>query len=232
MILTDKCRKFLIEDMQLFLEELENKINSLGDEYQNFYSELLELLPTLMLPYDYQGIGSLENLSNNDFINKKLHEFRESYDLTEDQTDSPIFDSIRDAYVAYREGGVFQLYKYREADTWYPKVIIDDFIGNEVDIAELGDIVDVYRGTSLDEYESSFFGQSWCLDQNIAEGFAYKLYAGQADYIDTKRVVLKTTIDKKSIYYYSKDDNEQEVIVDNRKIKKDLVIIVSKKISE
>lgn len=113
---------------------------------------------------------------------------------------------------------------------WYPKVIINSFLGDKEDINTLNFPVQIYRGTSLDEFNSKNLGQSWSISKKIAEEFAFIHYKSQPDYQDSMRVILSTTVDKKDIFYYVENGREEEVIIDSKKLE-DVYIIDQKLMS-
>ena len=88
----------------------------------------------------------------------------------------------------------------------------------------------IYRGTSKEEYESQKLGQSWSLDKNIAEKFAFEYYKLHQNHKNTLRVVLSTEISKKAIFYYKNKGKEKEIIVNPNFLLKDNIVILSEKI--
>ena len=178
-----------------------------------FFKKLIDFIITLKPPYNYLESSHLNNYENRDFINEELFKFFRSYNINEESNTYFIFDNIRHAYINYSAGGILAVYKGREAEVWYPKVIIHSNLGDRKDIELLNSEVVIYRGASKDEYNSKVFGQSWTLDEDIAKQFAFEHYEGQPDYENTTRVVLKANIDKQHIFYYKEDDREKEVIV-------------------
>ena len=68
--------------------------------------------------------------------------------------------------------------KHREAENWYPKVIIRKKLGTN---SLAGDVV-IYRGTSKSEFELGEFSQSWTLNEAVAHDFAFKHYQGHDAY--------------------------------------------------
>ena len=143
-----------------------------------------------------------------------------------------IFDNLRHAFNSYKFGGLIQFYERAEKEDWYPKIVINSFLGKQENIDLLDNEITVYRGTSFTEYESGIFSQSWSLDKDIARKFAFVHYMRQTSYSNTKRVLLKTEINKNDIFYYNKDNNEKEVIINPNNIKKELVEILDEGIIE
>jgi hypothetical protein len=122
------------------------------------------------------------------------------------------------------------MYKYREAEGWYPKIIIKENIGTRKHVNTLDPNITIYRGTSKDEYNSKEFGQSWTINKTVANEFAFNHYLGQPEHQGTKRVVIKTTINRTNIFYFDKDDYEKEVIIDTKAIIIDSVEICEEKV--
>jgi hypothetical protein len=188
-------------------------------------------LRNIEVPNEYEDILiSLNNDENRKFINKTLYDFLESNGFNEDSDEHFIFDNIRHAFINFKQGGILNMYQYREAEVWYPKVIIDSYLGIDEDITELEEHTTIYRGTSIEEYESNLFGQSWSLSKKTAQDFAFVHYHSQANYRNQERVVLESIIPKSIIFYYAKDGREKEVIIDSSKLNK--VKIIERNIME
>lgn len=193
----------------------EKKILSDVPQSCNFFNSLFEYIISLKIPYEYEdALMSYNNDENREYINKSLYDFLEQNGLTEDSDEHFIFDNIRHAFINFKQGGILNMYQCREAEVWYPKIIINRFLGNKDDISEIEEPIKIFRGTSLEEYDSQNFGQSWSLNKKVAEEFAFVHYKSQPDYQNTERVVLEVNINKDRIFYYEKDGREQEVIID------------------
>lgn len=139
--------------------------------------------------------------------------FATDHDINEGSPEWLIFDSIRHAFIGFLRGGVLDMYLHREAEVWYPKVIIKKFYGKQSDINDLDEPITIYRGTSLSESESGNYGQSWSLCKRVAKEFAYEHYSSQNDFDLASRVVISTQISKSDIQYYDKTNSEKEVVV-------------------
>lgn len=226
------AKTFLTNEMNICTEDLCTKIfNDFPHKFE-FFNSLIDFIISLEPPLKYIDSSHSNNWTNRDFLNAKIMEFVENYDMNTESEEYIVFDSIRHAYIVFKEGGVLQLYKSREAECWYPKVVIRKNLGIAKDIELLGDEVCIYRGTSRDEYETHSFGQSWTLDEQIAEEFAFKHYIGQPNYQGTQRVVMKAKIKKEFIYYYDNRDNEHETIIDERELLLDSLLIIDQRILE
>ena len=149
--------------------------------------------------------------------------------IKEDTEEYYTFDSIRHAFISFKAGGIYNLYKHREAECWYPKVLIRNNMGISSNVDDLDSEITIFRGTSKEEYDSAIYSQSWTLYRKVAEEFAFKHYENQEDYKTTSRIVLQTSISKNHVYYYDKYDDEQEIIIDERKLNEHPVIIIKEK---
>ncbi len=158
-------------------------------------------------------------------MNREIWNFAQSKRIESNTKEYFTVDSIRHAFISFKSGGIYLLYKNREAESWYPKVVIR----KKLRLHNLTGDVEIYRGTSKTEFKSGQFSQSWTLKEEVANDFAFKHYDSHEAYIGTERVVLKSLINAHHIYYYDETDNEQEVIVDERRIT-DLPTIVSENV--
>lgn len=117
----------------------------------------------------------------------------------------------------YREFGLLELYTSCNPHQGEPMPHITRHLYDEMReedkkvLDSFSNIVTVYRGTSLKEFEREEYGQSWTLSKEKAEFFAYHynpLYEG------TERVVVSTEIFKDDIFAYVNDREEEECIID------------------
>lgn len=225
-IFTNEVINFISNEMKICVNDLTKKILSDVPKSSKFFNNLFEILINIRIPNEYDdNLISSNNDKNKEFINRTLYDFLESNGFKEDSDEHFIFDNIRHAFINFKQGGVLQMYQYREAEVWYPKVVIDSFLGKQEDIDELEQTVTVYRGTSIDEYKSGRFGQSWTISKKIAEDFAFVHYSSQQDYRNQERVVIKSEISKNIILHYDKNGRENEVILDCSKINKPIIIV-------
>ena len=200
--------------MCICLDDLHNHLISISPTKQEFFKEFFDFLAELNPPYNHVELGSVEYFENDEFLNREILEFSESRGIEPDTKKYFTIDSIRHAFISFKRHGLHHLYKHREAENWYPKVIIRKKLGTN---HLAGDVV-IYRGTSKSEFELGEFSQSWTLNEAVAHDFAFKHYREHDDYVGTKRVVLKARINSLNIYYYDETDNEHEVIIDERKL--------------
>ncbi len=212
--------------MHICMEDLTDKILLDFPNDYHFFNKLFEFLSDINI----EIIKNCDKDQNRKDINSKIYDFLENCGLTEESKEHFIFDNIRHAFINFKNGGLLELYQYREAEVWYPKIVIDSFIGIKEDIDKLDKTITVYRGTSKEEYESENFGQSWSRDKEEAKKFAFKYYKSQPNYKNTLRVILSIEILKESIFYYKEEGREEEVIVNPNFLMKDKISILEEKI--
>lgn len=226
-----KINNYLENEMSIDLSHFCKEINKFPDD-KSLIIKYLEILVDADLPHKCFDIGTKEFYLNEEYFKKQWNDFWIENKISSDKDNYYIFDTLRHSFSSFKFGGLIQLYERAEKEEWYPKIIINKFIGKDDDIDLLHSDVTIYRGTSFEEYQEGNFSQSWSLRQDIAKGFAFNHYRRQQLYSGTKRVVLQTKISKKSIYYYDKNNNEQEVIVKSSDVQKDNVFIIDEGIQE
>ena len=147
----------------------------------------------------------------------------DEFTITDNDTLNKISDPLRKWYGDFCCGGIIQAHKGIHAEFWYPKIVFKERI--ESDILELPEEITLYRGTSIDEYNSQAYGQSWSLSEKIAKEFSYKYYRSefQRKNLNSDRIVLKMIVNRKHVLFYKKDSvpkdsvpNEEEVIIDSK----------------
>lgn len=218
-IFTVAGKSFLSIEMGIDLNHLEQKIISDTPKSTDFFRRLIDFILTLRSKGQYLELGPINNTKNKSLLNKQLCSFFSESNFTDKSMEYFIFDTIRHAFINYCQGDILQVYKQREAECWYPKIIIKQNIGSRNDIELLNnEVVIIYRGTSKNEYNSKSFGQSWTLNKKIAQQFAFEHYRGQNYYSEMIRVILKAKINKQNIFYYDEKDKEEEIIVNSDKI--------------
>lgn len=212
---------FLREQMSICIEGVVQKIKNDAPQEKEFFRDLIDWMLAL---YNIK-----EQTVDDKFINEEFYMLLHKYDISEDSLAHFISDNLRHAFTHFIQGGVLQMYQYREAEVWYPKVIIRKYLGLKMDLEKLEKEVVIYRGMSIDEHSFKRYGQSWTLDEKIAKSFAFQHYIGQPDYQDTIRIVAKTKIKKDHIFYYDEKNQEQEVIIDARMLDPNKVEIIDRK---
>ncbi len=217
-IFSEAGEKFLSKKMCIDMVNLNETIEKNSMSQLEFFRKLIDTMLSLKIPDNYLDIDNFDlNHKYDNLINTKLLTLSDQYEIEGHTMTYAIFDNLRHAFISYKSGGIYNLYKNREAESWYPKIVIRDII-NPNHINTLDKEIQIFRGTSRVEYDSQNFSQSWTTDIKIANKFAFLHYADQINYQDTLRVILETKINNKDIYYFNIDDDESEIIVDERKI--------------
>ena len=197
--LTSRAESLLKDDMCICLDDLKNHLTESAPNSVDFFKEFFDFLATLQPIHQVYETGSTEWSENREYLNHEIISFCQSRHIPEDSNEYDAVDSLRQAFVSYIEGGVYGLYKGREAlANWYPRVIFRKKICEH----SLSGEIDIYRGTGELEYGRGMFGQSWTLDINVAHRFAFTHYRHGEHYENTQRVVLKSTISAENIYAY------------------------------
>ncbi|MDD2741655.1 MAG: hypothetical protein PHV02_05240 [Rhodocyclaceae bacterium] len=119
-------------------------------------------------------------------------------------------DSVRHALSSFAEGGIHSLYVYQANEAWYPKVVLRHVIQPN-DIHTLKDIIPVFRGCDLSEFENQRFGQAWSTSVDVAREFANQHYLSQHWFNKKNRTVLAANIKKYNVYYSNQQKHEREI---------------------
>ena len=115
----------------------------------------------------------------------------------------------------YYTGGVFQLFKEKQAEWGAPRVnILKEDIPDTSGIAALPNIVTVYRGLSEKEHLSKDYAQSWTIDFEQAKRSAEEIYTDN----EQPGIVVVTKIPQSKVIHYDRDDSEKEVIIEANSI--------------
>lgn len=227
-----RVQDFIINEMSICIDDLTIKILKDVPYNSSLFNNLFEYMIDLYIPYKYKDMSHLENKKLRQYLNEKLYKFLEQNNITESSKEYMIFDAICHCFINFKEDGILKMYKNRQPEFWYPKVIITKFIGMKEDIDELDNEVLIFRGTSQEEFNSGIFGQSWSLSKAVANKFAFNTYKNIDHHKNTLRVILSTTIKKDSILFYDKNrkeyNGEAEVIIDIKHLSKELVKIEEK----
>lgn len=213
-LFNNKALSLLRDEMCICLEDLQSKLISDALTKLKFFSDFFDFLAELNPPHKNAELGSYEYDKNDEYINSQILAFAEAGGIEANSQEYFILDSIRHAFISFKSHGLLHLYKSREAENWYPKIVIRKKLGSN---PLNGDVV-IYRGTSKSEFEHKRFSQSWTLSQKIAHDFAFKHYQDHDAYKNMERVLIRAKINVLDIYYYGESDNENEVIIDERKI--------------
>jgi len=221
--LSKKAYNYLTLGMCINLQYLKNEMLKINHKNLGILYKFIEFL------IDLEIVNSNSYFDIEDFINKEVDNFMKQNNLIESNKDYYIFDSIRHAFIGFKEGGILQMYQYTQNEEWYPKITISQYIGIDKDINKLDNELIIYRGTSKDEFISKKFGQSWTLNYNIAYDFAFIHYKHQAKYKNSSRIILKTIVSKDIVFYYKENQIEDEVIINNNLIKIENIEIILEK---
>lgn len=149
--------------------------------------------------------------------NPQVTKYWENNGIAEGTKEYGTADTLRHAFIAFKENGVLGLYRTREAEGWYPVVIINKKIYKK-NITPLNDILTIYRGTSTKEHISRNYAQSWTVSEEVAHKFAFVHYRGHKMHENTKRVIIKSRIRKEDVFYQDIDGIEKEVIINPKKL--------------
>ncbi len=205
-----KTKRFFENKMCIDISVYEDRIVTYSKNDFTFFGELGRFLVE-------------SDIDNPDFIedSKKLQE----------QHSIKSEESIETAHVLtyavkiFREkdGGLLTSYLLTESEIWQPLPKIEKSLYDEMAAADQeiynnlpNSNITIYRGTSLNEYESANFGQSWSLDKAQANHFAFNLQQEKDNC--GARVILCAMIDKEDIYAYSSHNQESLCIINSKKI--------------
>ena len=206
-----KTKVFFKNDMCINISIYEERIMKYSKEHVDYFRELGRFIIGYNIDNPMQFIDESQKL-------------QKKYKISSD-------NSIETAHVLthsvklFREkgGGLLSLFLFSESDSWEPLPVIKKSLYSEMDEEDqifydnLPDKVMVYRGTSMKEYETGKFGQSWTLDKSVAKYFAFKLTQEKDNSVGI-RIVLKTCIDKSNIYAYSRQNEEALCIIESDNI--------------
>ena len=114
----------------------------------------------------------------------------------------------------YFNGGVFELFKFKQAEWGAPlvKITRDDVMASDVHL--LDNPQKIYRGLSKTEHLKKEYAQSWTLQLSEAVRFASDIYSDEVD-----GIVVEAMVQREHILHYDKNQSEQEVIVEFGSIK-------------
>lgn len=114
----------------------------------------------------------------------------------------------------YFKGGVFELFKFKQAEWGAPIVKITKSDVGKSNVDMLDNPQKIYRGLSKVEHWKKEYAQSWTLQLATAVNFAHDVYSDEID-----GIVVEAMIQREHILYYDKNDHEQEVIIEFGAIK-------------
>lgn len=120
-----------------------------------------------------------------------------------------------------------QLYDDLESLLSGPDVYLElNTLEDVITFTNLPDKVTVYRGANKSEVTEGF-GQSWTLDPDVAEFFAYKYYstwsyADKPYFATANRCIYQAVVPKNKILVYTNNRKEYECILDAEYCKTEL----------
>lgn len=181
---------------EVYFEKLESKFQS----DTSFFCKLIEYF------------DSKEKMGTHDVFVAFWEDCETGYDF-----DSEISNWAYEFYnnlCRYFEGGVFRLFKFKQAEWGAPNVKITKSDVGKSDVEMLDSPQKIYRGLSRSEHSRKEYAQSWTLKLSTAMNFAYQVYSDEID-----GIVVEAMIQREYILYYDKNDSEQEVIIEFDAIK-------------
>ncbi len=203
-----KIESFLSSKMSIDLAHLHKKLNS--DEIITYKSLVIDSIERFINIVDSQDEpNNIERKLNNTYVEL-------SSKVSNDNV-LEVLDSIRHACVTFSDGGLQSLYINQENQNWYPKVTIHQVL-DVSDLSSFPDMIAVFRGCDISEYDSKEYGQSWSTDLQAASDFAFVHYQHQPWFSKSNRIVLKSYIPKSGVFFSRQSNSEKEVVVDTRKL--------------
>jgi hypothetical protein len=204
--------------MSIEICSIEKKLNDqFFHNYRNQIIATLKYFISVIIEYESSGqthdIYSLSKNPAENSINERASELSEEIlcDATKE-----LLDTLRHTFACYAFNGLHQLYIRQENEYWHPKVILKCQLKPN-DLYTLDQEVTLYRGCSIDEYNSRTYGQAWSTSLDIAKTFAYDHYAHYDWFDKSKRVVMVVTFNRDDAFF-SDQSVEYEVVVDTNKL--------------
>lgn len=219
MISQDDC-EFISKKMKISLESINTKLKEdcLSIDRYKIESAISFFIQAITNQhasgYEF-NFDTLEDSPAEIEINNYYSELHEEITTSEAKI---ALDSIRHAFASFAYNGLHQLFTHQENEYWYPKIILDcELKPNNID--SLPEIIIIYRGTDISEYNNSEYGQSWTTNEHVAREFAFTHYADQDWFTNENRIILKTSYPRNFVYYANLAP-EYEVAIDTSKIGK------------
>lgn len=136
--------------------------------------------------------------------------WQSNYKLISNDTD--LFNYAYELYnnlKRYFEGGVFNLFKFKQAEWGAPEILITDIdVPNNNEKHLLKNSQVIYRGLHQLEHDSKDYCQSWTTNKDKAIEFANYVYSDQPN-----NIVVQATVNEVDVIYYNSNDSEKEVII-------------------
>ncbi len=205
-MLSEKAINIMRSDMCIAIDSIYNELNK--SDFSSVRDDFCVLINKLV---DILDIGDINIRLN------RIKEIRKDLIEYDDSELDMFIDSISHAFLTFCMGGLCDLWKNQENCGWYPKIILDRIIcPNKID--ELDEEIIIYRGCSKTEFEDKLFGQSWTIDVETAQNFAYKTYESRLWFDIENRCILQAKIKREYVYYADGSVNEFEIVVRNDKL--------------
>jgi len=212
MIFCKECAVFLTESMCINVSEFQTSLRKRFGEQSQQFDDICKFLINDPASIHLKGLNVIECSIESDAF---LDRFRPFIKELGHDDDDDIFELafVLFGYFSYfYSGGLQGLFKGRQPDDFGPRIYLKERICSDESIQALPDVIKVYRGMSIAEYESGSFGMSWSIDEKVAKDFAF------VHYHDEPRVVVQSCITKKQILFYNPQGTEGEIAVLNDSI--------------
>lgn len=208
--------EFMTNNMKIIVKSIELKLNEdFFIEYKSIAIDAIDKYIEAIKKFESSGVG--RDLSRDDEAEKFICSHYCNLVITIENVDvTQVFDALRIAFSDYACGGLHQLYSHQENGSWYPKIILTEtLLPNDIDF--LDEILTLYRGCDIAEFESNDFGQAWTTSLDQALAFAYEHYS-HYDWFDVKKRVVLKTIYSRAHVLFSKQSGEYEVVINTNKL--------------
>lgn len=205
---SEHCSEFMSKNLLLNIEEFEATIESkfggnayLFDELVNFMlhdnsRRALPLLEACQQAIEFENFRSrcFEHIDSKAQLSENLIDY--------------MFVIIC-GFGSFCSGGLVALFKHRQAEHDWPRIYLSHPLTERVILERYLDAeIVAYRGMSVAEFESGFFGMSWSLSEDKAREFAVDNYPDKP-----RGVVVQAIIPRDEVLYFNPEDNEQEIVV-------------------
>lgn len=217
-MLSDSDREFMSKNMKIVVESIESKLN------KPFFTEFKKIAINAISKYieaikDLEASGLRRDLAcfqNNQAEESIRAHFCEISGEISNCDVYQVFDALRHSFACYAYNGLHQLYTRQENECWHPKIVLTEVLEPN-DIDSLPQILTLYRGCDMTEFENRSFGQAWSTSLESAKKFAYTHYLGQDWFDENSRIVLETEYSRDHVLF-SDQSIEYEVVVTVEKL--------------
>ncbi len=203
----------------MFNKLVNSYLEEMGFEPNQFYQKISALYPVKQ--YLFESLIEKFYCQNN----LKVQDFNHFSNKNNLEDNTVLFNALYELFnniSQYHNGEKLGLFKEREAAWGLPTNVLNKYdINDSGDLADLPNVVKVFRGMSLEEFKNDDFGQSWTTDYETARKFAEETYIDKP-----KGIVVKAMLAKNLVLHYEKS-KEFEVIIIKGSIKKSDVSISS-----